>query len=98
MCVDCWESYGAPTTEPAFGPAIRMMIRDLYTMERCGVGGPLHSVLDDWNLEDEHLTPWVDPTDPWPAEVLELAQRICDVMLKLSLTERAAVLAAHNFR
>lgn len=32
-------------------------LRDcLYAMPDCECGGPLHVVLDDGNLEDEHLT------------------------------------------
>jgi hypothetical protein len=31
------------------------LIRELYAVPECGVGGPLHIVLDDGNIDDESI-------------------------------------------
>lgn len=62
------------------------MVRTLYGIPACGVGGPLHIVTDDYNLEthhivwclehlDEWLERWADPpmTEPERALVIMLA-------------------------
>ena len=31
------------------------LVAELYSMPECGVGGPLHIVLDDGNIDDESI-------------------------------------------
>ena len=53
MCDDCWDWYGRPKI---YNPAVQNAVvayRRVY--EFSSVGGHLHIVLDDWNLEDEFL-------------------------------------------
>lgn len=105
MCDICWVEQGRPTKEclPPNSVEIVSAIRDLYEMPRCEAGGPLHVVLDDWNLEDEFLIPWVGPKGldgavidrVFSSEVISKAQTICDLMRPLSEAERAAVLGQY---
>lgn len=53
MCWGCWEEAGKPAmVTPAILAAVASVKRvfDLHCM-----GGNLHIVIDDWNLEDDHL-------------------------------------------
>ncbi len=55
MCYGCWEEAGKPTTDT---PAVRhaaKMVEQLYEHPNCIVGGNLHIVTDDWNIEDSNL-------------------------------------------
>ena len=55
MCYGCWEEAGKPTTDtPAIRAAAASVIA-LYEHPNCIVGGNLHIVTDDWNLEDSNL-------------------------------------------
>lgn len=53
MCSGCWEEAGKPIIDT---PAVRMAAAaaaEVY--EHSCVGGNLHIVLDDWNVEDGNL-------------------------------------------
>jgi len=53
MCYGCWVEYAKPAIDT---PAIREVVKvieEVYSYS-C-VGGNLHIVLDDWNLEDHSL-------------------------------------------
>ena len=53
MCETCWREYGSPQI---INPLIRRaekLIARVY--EHGSVGGNLHIVIDDWNIEDEHI-------------------------------------------
>lgn len=58
MCVDCWEEAGRPTqvADQEALAELLVLIRVLY--EDHGAGGPLHTVLDDWNLDGEIRPHW----------------------------------------
>jgi len=54
MCVQCWEQeYGSASIDSEATRAAAAAIDALY--EAHDAGGSLHIVVDDWNLEDEHL-------------------------------------------
>lgn len=53
MCYGCWEEAGKPQIDNARVRAAVPLIQAVY--EHCPVGGNLHIVLDDWNLEDGNL-------------------------------------------
>lgn len=55
MCEDCWIEMGKPNKLPVRADFFARQVRRLYGMPRGGVGGNLHIVLDDWNLEDSSL-------------------------------------------
>lgn len=53
MCSGCWAEAGAPVVDT---PAVREAARLVAALfEHSAVGGTAHVVVDDWNLEDEHL-------------------------------------------
>lgn len=53
MCYGCWEEAGKPEIDT---PAVRLAARRVESLrQRSEVGGHLHIVVDDWNLEDSHM-------------------------------------------
>jgi hypothetical protein len=55
MCLNCWQEAGSPTELPPNANDLITMINELYSTEKGSTGGPLHIVLDDWNLEDDNI-------------------------------------------
>jgi len=73
MCVECWEREGSPNTWNEQIARVVELLDALYRIH--SVGGPLHSVVDDYNLDgtiephydcypDEELDALYD--DGWP--------------------------------
>lgn len=57
MCVSCWDEAGRPSNwSPDIARALDL-VRELYEIH--AVGGPLHVVLDDWNIDGE-IKPYYD--------------------------------------
>jgi hypothetical protein len=93
MCQGCWNEAGRPTVLPASAGEFVALFRQLYEID--GVGGPLHSVLDDWNLEG-NIKPY--PGLDYDAETYVLCQRISDLLNSMTEPERyASVAAADGF-
>ena len=63
-------------------------------------GGPLHIVLDDGNIETEHIQWCIDHIDDKGYEVSEELKALClecaDVMLQLSERDRCKVYTKYN--
>jgi len=55
MCDNCWREAGSPTERTPDTARLVELIGKLYEIHP--TGGPLHSVLDDWNL-DGHIEPY----------------------------------------
>lgn len=53
MCYGCWEEVGKPTIDTTAVRAAAEAVAAVY--EYSCVGGNLHIVLDDWNLDDGNL-------------------------------------------
>ena len=53
MCHGCWVEEGQPVVDTPTVRAAAKAIAEVY--EHSCVGGNLHIVLDDWNLEDDSL-------------------------------------------
>jgi hypothetical protein len=100
VCEDCLETYQAADALPPTSDMLKIvaMVQTLYERPGCGAGGPLHVVLDDFNLEDGMLVPWSEPPEfTWPVDVMALASIICGQLSRMSLAERAAVVGlAHG--
>lgn len=72
--------------------AVGRMIAHLYTMPSCDMGGPIHAIVEDVNVEDEHLELWRAEQygyEPHTPEVMAHAQAILDALRPLTLQERA---------
>lgn len=67
MCVECWKIAGSPTTWNNQTAQAGELLTQLYTIHP--VGGPLHTAVDDWNL-DGTITPWYDGYDPAELDAL----------------------------
>ena len=95
MCQGCWEEYGSPKI---ISPATVMacgLVNRVYNY--CGVGGNLHSQLDDWNIEDEHWDKFTIYDDDEPSSMKLDAERKCfDTFKALTLEERASALALYD--
>lgn len=88
MCVDCWARYPEPApVTPAITNCVEAI--DAVYVES-SVGGALHVVIDDWNVNDKSLN--------FCREYLETdAEHACWENLRgLSELERATALAIHK--
>jgi hypothetical protein len=98
VCENCLIEYDAASSMPPTPEMSRVAgwIQDLYRQEDGSVGGPLHVVLDDFNVGDAFLTPY----EGWDgsAATLSIAERICEGMRSMSLSQRAATVGiAHGY-
>ena len=97
MCKDCWKKSGSPTDLPPIYEQFAELYGQLYDFN--SVGGPLHAVLDDWNL-DGHIEPYpgltyedeMDQTDNTEYVYL-ICQEIADLLHAMTLDQRRAALA-----
>lgn len=100
MCSGCWHHHGAPTYGGDDRDAVALAIDDLYAMEGCSVGGPLHIVTEDMNLARHHIEWCLDELkekpDDWPEDVTVLASRICRWLLARPKGQRYAILAKQH--
>lgn len=67
-------------------------VQHLYALPGCAVGGPLHVVVDDTNVSDEHLMyarKNLGTAGDYSAEVIAQARRVLDVLDALPVTDRA---------
>jgi len=85
MCISCWQEYGSPKIINENVLSAVEVIRELYD-ESC-VGGNLHIVVDDWNIEDENLA-WCGAK-----ELSDTEKKCFDALSLLSIGERASALA-----
>ena len=91
VCRQCYEEYGAPREIIAATDAAVSAVKALYEIN--GVGGAMHCVTDDWNLEDEFF---VVADAHWSYDddgAKDAAQAVCDLMKDMTIAQRATVLA-----
>ena len=97
VCYGCWVEYGSPTLHDDRIARAAALAAEVY--EHNAVGGNLHIVLDDWNLEDHNIDycleqigrgGWEGRDDPAQLAV----ERECGELLRaLTEDERASALA-----
>ena len=73
----------------------------LYDLEGCGAGGPAHIVLDDTNVEDDHLDyalEYARDTEhiTWTPEAIAATDAVIAALRPLTLLERAVVSVWHE--
>lgn len=95
MCEGCYEDYGSPRIINEKTLTAARLIHEIYEL-MCN-GGNMHIVLDDWNLEDDDLAFCADLIakggDAFyrdTTELLALERACCDLMLTMTIEERAA--------
>jgi hypothetical protein len=97
MCSACWSEEGEPAINT---PAVReaaAAVEAVYN-HSC-VGGNLHIVLDDWNIEDDSLEfcrVQIERGDHGTEEERATERRCHDLMRALSVPERASALALYS--
>ncbi|UVF61686.1 hypothetical protein SEA_APUNK_65 [Gordonia phage APunk] len=95
VCDSCAMLYAAKD-ERIFDAA--RAVNDLYDVEGCGTGGPLHIVVDDTNVEDVHLdAAWNWALQPsWTDEARRATEVALTKLRPLTLLERAIVSVWHE--
>lgn len=100
MCRSCWTAAGQPVVWDETVAEAAQLIRNLYEIEP--MGGPLHCVLDDWNLDAETIIPmYVIPArglapgypDRYSQRVHELCDRIAELLTPMFEGWRQSTLA-----
>lgn len=100
MCEGCWVEMGSPQIVTDKTKRVAELVGQLYAMPGGGVGGNLHIVTDDWNLEDEHIAYCAEtvatPDRAYryddPAQ-LAVEAEICALMKDMTEAERGSALA-----
>jgi len=91
MCDACWDEAGRPQIQNARVRAAAESIGPVY--QESPVGGNLHIVLDDWNVDDSDL----DFCERDAENGLTAAERECiDLFRQLSVPERMSALALQD--
>lgn len=84
--------------------AVRLLDR---LFELCPTGGPLHVVVEDWNIDDHFITPMYEiPArgsypgypDNYSAEVHEVCDRLAAILSEMPVGWRGSVLAHQDGR
>ena len=99
MCYGCYEGAGKPAIVTEKTKAAAALVAKVY--EFSCVGGNAHIVVDDWNLEDDHIRWCLDEalkTNVHEADAEQLAaERAClEALLALTDDERASAMALHD--
>lgn len=107
MCYGCWEKAGSPKIVNEKTLAAQPLISAVY--EASCVGGNLHIVLDDFNIDDEDVEACVKFIDEWDRDHPEgfdaklsiyrdtAAERECIAAFRaMTVDERASALAIHD--
>lgn len=81
MCRDCWERYESPSI-------VNSQVQECAALIDQLDGSGLHVVIDDMNLEDEHIQDCTDLT--------EIERRCAELLLSMTLEERLSAIAFHE--
>jgi hypothetical protein len=102
VCGSCWDEAGSPTEWTPETARFIELRGALYLLEP--VGGPLHVVLDDWNLGGVIEPYWsalncdLDDDDPDAVRIRELCTEIAAILNGWTEPQRYAAMAyADNF-
>jgi len=91
MCDKCWETAGSPRIETPEVHAAVACIDPVY--DESAVGGHLHILLDDWNVDDDDLEFCEKDADPG----LTVAEAACLAAFRLlTPDQRMSALALHD--
>ncbi len=90
MCMTCYAEAGAPCIVNEKTLAAAELVRQLYATEYGAVGGTMHVVTDDWNLEDDHVAFCVKESQNCGGP---LEQKVAAAFAAMTEAERASTLA-----
>lgn len=95
MCQGCYLEYGQPSLNSKEINRAAQLIRIIY--QESGTGGPLHSILDDWNLENEHIEfheNWLTEREAnYSNRLAQSSRELLEIFKKMTVPERASSLA-----
>lgn len=90
MCKACWKDRDSPSNDSVEIRWAVWLISLIYTDN--SVGMPLHTALDDWNIEGT-WEPWSEHKSTVSPLCWEAAVKLCEIMNKLNVADRASALA-----
>ena len=90
MCSTCWEEHGSPADWTPQTARFIELVGTLYGELGHSTGGPLHVVLDDWNL-DGPIEPYYSLGDS--RKTREVCDEIVAILNDWTPTERYAAMA-----
>jgi hypothetical protein len=99
VCGSCWEDHGAPTEWTPQTARFIELHDALYQLEPAG--GPLHTVLDDWNLKGQIEPYWeslgiardLEDDDPDMQRIRNLCTEIAAILNGWTEPQRYAAMA-----
>lgn len=96
MCQNCYETAGSPQIVNENTTTAAELVKQVYKFS-C-VGGNLHIVLDDWNLEDSDIEFCSKQIasggyGDCSQEQLTIERQCCDAFAAMTMKERASALA-----
>lgn len=99
MCYSCWEEKGSPKIVNDDVLKVAKLIEQVYNFN--AVGGNLHIVLDDWNIEARNIDWCLKKAIPenyheHSDQELEIERKCATQMRKLPIKQRASALAIYD--
>ena len=97
MCADCASDY-TEADLPENWEEVLKSIQAIYAHHMGRTGGHLHIVLDDFNVEDEHVRfcrEDEESKDFFPDDLWELSRACLDLLEPLTADQRGAVISRH---
>ena len=106
MCEGCWIEHGRPAIVSEATKRAASAIKAVF--DENPVGGNLHNIIDDWNVEDDHIKGGLEELaafdragvgrpHSFDQPGLREVERACLAALApLSVDERASALAIHD--
>lgn len=95
MCLDCYKEAGSPKIINDKTIKVAKLVTYLYDLEDCG--GACHIVVDDWNLENEHIEFCLEYLEKGKEKYSELSYntqtQLLNLMSELTLDERYSAMA-----
>lgn len=94
MCSGCWEEMGFLQIDT---PAVREAAKAVDLLyDYSAVGGALHIVVDDWNVEREHIEHCLANNLSQYEEQREIEIKVGNLFLALTKEERVSALALQD--
>jgi len=99
MCYGCYKEYGSPAIITKTTQHVANLVAKVY--EFSSVGGNAHVVIDDYNIEDDHID-WClreglsSNVHEHDEKQLAIEKELLEALRLLSIDERVSALAIHD--